>query len=101
VTEHGSERELWIGTPALGHGTSFTLSARSLDSAGTATFGWFGQELEERLLMQDGGRTASGFPTHGVLSAEVTEPGCGQVNLDTEDFQHTITVLPASPPSSP
>lgn len=97
VLDEGPQPRLWIGMPGQSPATTFTVSARPLDTTGEARFSHFSDNWQHELHVDSGGRTAADYPPHWVVAAEFSDSGCWEIRISGDQIDDTVVLpLPAA-----
>ena len=98
VTDGSPQQQLWVGIPGQHPDTTtFTVSARPLDTTGEARFSHFSDDWQQELVVDFGGRSAADFPPHWVIAADVPQPGCWEIHIVGDRIDDTIVIpVPAA-----
>ncbi|MCA1784331.1 MAG: hypothetical protein LC679_19815, partial [Intrasporangiaceae bacterium] len=99
VAAEPPQQQLWIGIPGQNpdSATTFTVSARPLDTTGEARFLHSSEDWHQKLVVDTPGRTAQDFPPHWVVTADFPQPGCWELRITGEDVDDTVVIpVPAA-----
>lgn len=99
VTDEPPQQQLWIGIPGQSPDatTTFTVSARPLDTTGQARFSHSSDVWRQEIVVDSPGRVGGGFPPHWVVTADFPQPGCWEIQIVGDQIDHTVIIpVPAT-----